>query len=127
MADSNTHHPAPADVPPPNSHGSASDAEHVAQHVRKYIYVGVGLIAATVLTVYLSYVNFGSSKWNIIVAMIVATIKAGSVAAIFMHLKGERITIWRFLFFTAFFVFGLFMLTLLHATDPIPGTRHNAH
>ncbi len=53
--------------------------------------------------------------------MLVATFKAGLVAAIFMHLKGERITIWRFLFFTAIFVAGLFFLTLFHWVDPIGG------
>ena len=54
--------------------------------------------------------------------MIVATFKAGLVAAIFMHLKGERATIWRFLIFTAIFAAGLFLLTWLHEADPIQGT-----
>ena len=59
--------------------------------------------------------------------MIVATIKVGFVAAIFMHLKGEKWTIWKFLLFTMFFVSGLFFLTLLHTADPIFGTTHNTH
>ncbi len=126
MADSHSSH-SPTAVAPPNSHGADHDAAHVAKHMWGYFYVGLILIAGTVLTVALSYHNFGSDKWNIIVAMIVATVKAGLVAAIFMHLKGERITIWRFLFFTAFFVFGLFMLTLLHESDPIMGTWRTAH
>ena len=59
--------------------------------------------------------------------MIVATIKVGFVAAIFMHLKGEKWTIWKFLIFTIFFATGLFFLTLLHYVDPIFGTKYNMH
>jgi cytochrome c oxidase subunit 4 len=120
--------PAPADPHAPVAHDRGhDDAAHVAKHVQGYLIVGAILLAGTGLTVYLSYVDFGSQNWNIIVAMIVATFKAGLVAAIFMHLKGERVTIWRFLFFTAFFVFGLFMLTLFHYVDPITGTTHTHH
>jgi heme/copper-type cytochrome/quinol oxidase subunit 4 len=72
-------------------------------------------------------VDFGSRSRNIIIAMIVATIKVGFVGAVFMHLKGEKKTIWRPLFFTAFFVAGLFLLTLLHWYDPIFSTAHNEH
>jgi len=96
-------------------------------HLGLYLGVGGFLICATILTVYLSYVDFGSRKANIIVAMIVATVKVGFVAAIFMHLKGEKWTIWKFLLFTMFFVAGLFFLTLLHTSDPIFGTTHNTH
>jgi len=99
----------------------------VAKHVKGYLLVGALLLVFTGITVWLSYVDFGSPKWNIIVAMIVATFKAGMVAAIFMHLKGERVTIWRFLIFTAIFAFGLFMLTFLHESDPIMGTHHAVH
>ena len=60
-----------------------------------------------------------------IIGMFVATFKVTLVAAIFMHLKGERPTIWRFLYFTAFFVAGLFLLTALHYGDQIFGTHYN--
>jgi len=110
------------------SHGS--DKGHDGHHSMHYgLYLGVGgiLILGTILTVWLSYKDFGSRSNNIIVAMIVATIKVGFVAAIFMHLKGEKWTIWKFLIFTAIFVAGLFFLTLLHWTSPIPGTTYNIH
>jgi cytochrome c oxidase subunit 4 len=120
--------PASSDPHAPVVHDhSHDDAAHVAKHVKMYLVVGALLFIGTGVTVWLSYVDFGSQNWNIIVAMIVATVKAGLVAAIFMHLKGERATIWRFLFFTAFFVFGLFMLTLFHYVDPITGTIHTHH
>ena len=60
-----------------------------------------------------SYVNFGTHKANIAVAMLVATFKAGLVAAIFMHLAAEKKLIYRILIFTGFFVLGLFWLTYL--------------
>ncbi len=99
-------------------HGSepatASHGHHdVSKHVKSYLIVGAALLACTLLTVALSYVDFGSQKANIIVAMIVATFKAGLVAAIFMHLLSERWTIYRFLILTVVFVTGLFFLTLL--------------
>ncbi len=96
-----------------------TDAAHVNKHVTGYLIVGLALFACTALTVGLSYVDFGTGKANIIVAMIVATFKAGLVAAIFMHLLSERWTIYRFLILTVFFVTGLFLLTLLAYHNPI--------
>ncbi|MEP6809019.1 MAG: cytochrome C oxidase subunit IV family protein [Chthoniobacterales bacterium] len=94
-------------------------AHDVAHHVRKYLYVGLALICLTGLTVFLSYVDFGSHKANMVVGMIVATIKVSMVAAIFMHLSAEKKLIYRILLFTAFFVAGLFWLTYLAWYNPI--------
>ena len=52
--------------------------------------VGATLLLFTGITVALSYVDFGTQKANIAVAMLVATFKAGLVAAIFMHLSAEK-------------------------------------
>lgn len=101
--------------------------EHMARHVKGYYLVGAILIFFTFLTVALSYVDFGSIKANWVIAMIVATFKVSLVGAIFMHLKGEKWTIWRFLFFTAFFVAGLFLLSLFDWYDPIFSTHHWTH
>ena len=81
--------------------------------------VGATLLAFTAITVALSYVNFGTQKANVAVAMLVATFKAGLVAAIFMHLSAEKRLIYRVLIFTGFFVLGLFWLTYLAWYDPI--------
>jgi cytochrome c oxidase subunit 4 len=94
-------------------------AHHVNSHVKGYILVGGVLMICTGLTVALSYVNFGTQMANIVVALIVATFKAGLVALIFMHLKSEKWTIYRFLFITVFFAIGLFALTALAFSDPI--------
>ncbi len=105
----------------------ANAASHVAASVGKYKVLFYGLLALTVLTVGVSYVHFGSNFWNFVVGMLIATLKAGLVSAIFMHLLGEKLTIWRFLIFTGVFVTGLFLLTLLAHKDPIPGTAHSSH
>ena len=81
--------------------------------------VMVVILAFTLITVFLSYVNFGTQKANVAVAMLVATFKAGLVAAIFMHLSAEKKMIYRILIFTGFFVLGLFWLTYLAWYDPI--------
>src|SRR2546430_11785291 len=88
-------------------------AQNVKKHVRGYLMVGPTLLAFTAITVALSYVNFGAPKANIAVAMLVATFKAGLVAAIFMHLAAEKRLIYRVLIFTGFFVLGLFWLIFL--------------
>jgi caa(3)-type oxidase subunit IV len=103
--------------------GDASHDEHaahdVSKHIRAYLMVGGTLLLFTGITVALSYVNFGTQKANVAVAMLVATFKAGLVAAIFMHLSSEKRMIYRILIFTFFFVFGLFWLTYLAWYDPI--------
>ena len=93
--------------------------EDVSKHVKKYLAVGGLLLLFTLITVFLSYVDFGSHKANMAVGMLVATFKAGLVAVIFMHLNHERKLIYRVLIFTVFFVFALFWLTYLHWYDPV--------
>ena len=81
--------------------------------------VGATLLVFTGITVALSYVDFGTRKANIAVAMLVAMFKAGLVAAIFMHLSAEKKLIYRVLIFTGLFVFALFWLTFLAWYDPV--------
>ena len=94
-------------------------AHNVQKHVRGSLTVGALLLAFTAITVALSYVDFGTRKANIAVAMLVATLKAGLVAAIFMHLAAEKRLIYRVLVFTGFFVLGLFWLTFLAWYNPV--------
>ena len=108
-------------------HDVPANAAEIASHAGEYLKVGAALLVLTGVTVGLSYVDFGSRDMNIVVGMIVATIKAGLVAAIFMHLKGEKITIWRFLVMTGIFAAGLFFLTYLAHSDPVSGTFHATH
>ena len=108
----------PPDVSPdPAEHEEY--AHNVQKHVKGYLMVGAALLVCTGLTVALSYVDFGTRKANIAVAMLVATFKAGLVGAIFMHLAAEKRLIYRVLLFTGFFVIALFWLTYLHWYDPV--------
>ncbi len=102
---------------PDSSH--TDHAHDVSKHIRAYLIVGGALLVLTLVTVALSFVDFGSVKANFIVAMIVATFKAGMVAAIFMHLSSEKWTIYRFLILTVLFTISLFGLTGLAFWDPI--------
>jgi cytochrome c oxidase subunit 4 len=113
---------AAADVAVHDSHAHDNDEHHdhdVSKHIRKYLMVGGLLLIFTLITVGLSYVDFGSHKANMTIGMLVATFKAGLVAAIFMHLSAEKQLIYRILLFTVFFVLGLFWLIYLHWYDPI--------
>jgi caa(3)-type oxidase subunit IV len=108
----------PPDVSPdPAEHEEY--AHNVQKHVRGYLMVGATLLVFTGITVALSYVDFGTHKANIAVAMLVAMFKAGLVAAIFMHLAAEKRLIYRVLIFTGLFVFALFWLTCLAWYNPI--------
>ena len=120
-----THEHAPS-TPHANDPHTGPHSHH-EMHLKLYYGVGFALLFLTGFTVFLSYVDFGSQQRNIVIALLVATFKVSMVGAVFMHLKGERPTVWRFLYFTAFFVMGLFFLTYLHWVDPIFGTTPNVH
>lgn len=81
--------------------------------------IGGWLIALTVLTVALQYVDFGSHNRNVVIGLLLAAFKASLVGLIFMHLKNERGLIYKFLAFTVIFVIGLFALSYLHYVSPL--------
>ena len=70
------------------SHGQSADHVPHVLPLRRYLGVWLSLLALTALTVGVSYVDFGD--WNIVVALLVATAKAGLVAAVFMHLAYDK-------------------------------------
>src|SRR5262245_61513632 len=88
-------------------------AHGVQKHGRGYLMVGALLLTFTAITVALSYVDFGTRKANIGIAMLVSTLKAGAVAAVFMHLAAEQRLTYRILILTGCFVLGLCWRTLL--------------
>jgi cytochrome c oxidase subunit 4 len=87
-----SHSPTAPDHAAVAAHGEPGHDDHhdVAKHINKYLMVGGLLMVFTLITVGLSYVDFGSHKLNIGIGMLVATFKAGLVAMIFMHLNAER-------------------------------------
>ena len=78
-----------------------------------YLKTLIALLILTGITVGASYINFGSSAVNVVVALTIATIKATLVALFFMHLLHDKPV--NALIAAAGFVFlGLFlMFTLL--------------
>ena len=111
---STAHSAAPAH----GSHGHGHGAHDVAKEVRKYLLVFGALLVGTILTVWASYINFVTASANIIVALVIATVKATLVAGFFMHLIDERKLIYGVLGATVFFFVGLMYLTLW-STEPL--------
>ena len=66
---------------------------HMGVHLKAYILVFMALLFLTAVTVGVSYLHF-SHGMAIAVAMFVATVKGGLVAAVFMHLNDERKVIY---------------------------------
>ena len=60
------------------------------------IYAGVwaSLVVLTAITVLVSYVNLG--VMNVVVALLIASVKVSLVALFFMHLKFESRLVWMF-------------------------------
>lgn len=94
-----------------------SGTHGVQQHMRACIAVFVALLVFTIITVAISYVDFGSHELNIGIGLLIATFKAFLVAAYFMHLISEKKLIYTVLGFTGFFFVGLMALTLISYED----------
>lgn len=97
-------------------HHAAHD-DH-APDVKLYMGVFAALMVLTVVTVWISkfHLSIGAA---VALGMFVASIKAGLVAAVFMHLWGEKKLIFWALgitaFFAAFLVIGLIDSRLTHS------------
>jgi len=78
--------------------------EHTTPY-KTYVFVWIVLMILTILTVEVSRHHFGDL--NIVIAMAIASIKAGVVALWFMHLKHEDSITW------VFALYPLFLLGLL--------------
>ena len=81
-------------------HDSHTSHDHDLGHIipyKTYVTVLVVLLILTVVTVAVSRVDFGAM--NIVVALIIASVKAGIVGLFFMHLKYENPLIWIYVAF----------------------------
>jgi cytochrome c oxidase subunit 4 len=81
------------------AHIGGHDAAEIDRHVRGYIIVFVALMALTVITVAISYLDL-STPMAVTVALFVATIKGTLVACYFMHLISEKRLIYAVLVIT---------------------------
>ena len=79
-------------------------SDDVSKHIRGYLIIGGTLILGTILTVLASQVDLGHG-WNIVLALVIATVKASLVALYFMHLISEKkLILWVMLLTVAFFI-----------------------
>src|ERR687897_3908625 len=81
--------------------GHTADIDHadIDRHVRVYIIVFVALMALTLVTVAISYLELPPAA-AITVALFVATVKGSLVACYFMHLISEKRLIYAVLVIT---------------------------
>ncbi|HEX9575693.1 MAG TPA: cytochrome C oxidase subunit IV family protein [Myxococcales bacterium] len=85
-----------------------SSPEQFKKHLGQYYVVFVALLCLTAVTVAVSYLHL-KRPLAIAIALVIATVKAGLVAGVFMHLISERKVIYAVLILTAAF----FLLVLL--------------
>ena len=77
----------------------AAHAADIDRHVRIYITVFVALMALTLITVAVSYIEM-STPMAVTVALAIATVKGSLVACYFMHLISEKKLIYAVLVIT---------------------------
>ena len=83
--------------------------KHSPPNIKLYLAVFGSLMILTIITVLVSYWHLQPLA-AITIGLAIATLKAGLVAAFFMHLKNERVLIYGLLGLTAFFMVILFTL-----------------
>ena len=104
---------------------------HTHDHTKWYIGTIIALFFLTGITVFAASINFGSNTTNLIVAMVIATVKASLVVMFFMHLRWEK-GMNAVVFLSSIFFVGVFMVfTLLDNTtrakiEPIGPTEPGA-
>ena len=86
---------------------------NIESHIRVYWNVFFALIAFTILTVAVSYYDFGSVFWTLFVGLSIACIKGYAVAGYFMHLNDESKPIYYILALSLVFLFVLMSIPIL--------------
>ena len=97
------------------SHETTSP-EEFKKHLGRYYVVFVALLCLTAITVGVSYLHL-NRPLAITVALVIACVKAGMVAAVFMHLLDERKVIYAVLILTVAFFFLVLLLPMFTIVD----------
>lgn len=92
---------------------SHASPEAVQKQIKIYIAVFIALALLTVITVAVGYLHLPLRE-AVLVALFIATIKAGLVAAFFMHLSSEKKIIYSLLLLAVFFFAFLLIYPALH-------------
>jgi cytochrome c oxidase subunit 4 len=104
----------PEHVAPDQEHEGDFDVHTHISAVRFYVGILLTLMLLTILTVSVSYIHLG--KLNLIVAVVIASIKASLVVLFFMHLKYDNKFNALILVITLLFI-GVFFAYTLNDTD----------
>lgn len=103
----------------------ADTPEAIKKSVRTYMFVGGLLFLGTIITVLVATVpmfdvgGHGFDKWDAILGLFIATVKASLVAFIFMHLNHEKKAVYWLFGSSLVMVCSLAFLTALAMGDPI--------
>ena len=98
---------------------SDDHAIDVDKHVRTYILIFVALAILTGVTVGVSYLDLSVGA-SIVLALLIATVKAGLVACYFMHLISEKkLILWVLLLTFSFFLVLLLIPVLTSSIDSL--------
>ncbi|MDH3745353.1 MAG: cytochrome C oxidase subunit IV family protein [Acidobacteriota bacterium] len=87
---------------------SGHTVEEIRSEMRRYWVVGTALFLLTVITVAVSYLDV-SQGVAIAIALVIACLKGGLVAAVFMHLISEKQAIYSLLLLTVLFFIVLML------------------
>ena len=97
---------------------TSHDTADIDKHVRTYMIVFASLMALTLVTVAVSYLDLGVAG-GIGVALLIASVKGSLVACFFMHLIDERKFILTVLAFTAFFFLAVMLLPVITQSNAV--------
>jgi len=95
-----------------------ADPQELKKYIRKALAVFAVLIVLTFVTVGVAQLHLGHVG-NIVVALLIATLKAGLVAAYFMHLIDEKQLIFAVLIVSAIFFAAMMGLPMFQNMDEI--------
>lgn len=97
-----------------NSHSHGHDEVGHVVPESTFLKVLIALLVLTVITVLAAQVDLG--KWNIVGALVIASVKASLVIAIFMHGKYENKIIWTYILIP--FILLAIMIGGIFTDDP---------
>jgi caa(3)-type oxidase subunit IV len=117
----------------PRENAAAPSNEEVRKTTRLYLMVGLILFGATVATVSVATVPWldvgghGFDRWDALLGVSIASVKALLVAAVFMHLNHERRLIYAIMALAGVHAIGMFIGTYWHFADMTndPDFYHN--
>jgi len=99
--------------------------EEIKKAIKKYMVIGGCLFVGTVLTVAVAVIPAldvgakGFSTGDLIIGLLIASVKASLVMYVFMHLNAEKKLVYFIYAMAIVFAIFLFILTLMAFVDPI--------